>query len=154
MQAAHAIDKEKAYKTGAIALGALGAILAVKGKTVPAVVAGAGAYYAYKKSKDADNDRTASDVYPNSTRRSEDVRSRSTYPQNRRTESSRSESRRTESTRNDDVYGEDVYADDFPAQYPADDRSDNTYADSYPVDPGYIGLSQKSTGAQSKIVLK
>ncbi len=42
----------KDYKTGAIVLGALGVILATRGKTVPAVVAGAGAYYAYKKSQD------------------------------------------------------------------------------------------------------
>jgi hypothetical protein len=42
----------KDYKTGAVVLGALGVILATQGKTVPAVVAGAGAYYAYKKSKD------------------------------------------------------------------------------------------------------
>ena len=40
------------YKTGAVVLGALGVILATKGETIPAVVAGAGAYYAYKKSQD------------------------------------------------------------------------------------------------------
>jgi len=155
MQAAQATDKEKAYKTGAIALGALGAVLAVKGKTLPAVVAGAGAYYAYKKSKDADNDRTAGDVYPDSTRttrRSDGVRSGSTFPQNRRTEG-----RRTESTRNDDVYAEDGYADNYPTEdYSVEDRSgdDVFYADNYPNDPGYVGLSQKSGNAKTKIVLK
>ena len=56
MQAAHA-DKKKTYKYAAIGLGALGVYLGVKGKTLPAVVSGAGAYYAYKKSKDDDNDR-------------------------------------------------------------------------------------------------
>ena len=67
---------KKQYKIGAIAAGVLGAYYATKGKTVPAVIAGAGAYYAYKKSKDADNkyahrypdtnDRYArnGDVYP------------------------------------------------------------------------------------------
>ena len=54
MPSAHAATTtSKKYKTGAIVLGAIGAYMAVKGKTVPAVVAGAGAYYAYKKSKDA-----------------------------------------------------------------------------------------------------
>jgi len=47
-QAAHA-DKAKNYKYGAAALGVLGAILVAKGKTIPGVLAGAGAYYAYKK---------------------------------------------------------------------------------------------------------
>jgi len=47
-QAAHA-DKAKNYKYGAAALGVLGAILVAKGKTLPGVLAGAGAYYAYKK---------------------------------------------------------------------------------------------------------
>jgi hypothetical protein len=50
---AHAeTSTSKKYKTGAVVLGAIGAYMAVKGKTVPAVVAGAGAYYAYKKSKE------------------------------------------------------------------------------------------------------
>ena len=46
----------KDYKTGAIALGAVGVILATRGKTLPAVVVGAGAYYAYKKSQDRRDD--------------------------------------------------------------------------------------------------
>ncbi len=54
MPSAHAATTtSKKYKTGAIVLGAIGAYMAVKGKTVPAAIAGAGAYYAYKKSKDA-----------------------------------------------------------------------------------------------------
>ncbi len=48
-------DKAKTYKYGAIALGAVAAYMAAKGKTVPAAVAAAGGYYAYKKSKDAKN---------------------------------------------------------------------------------------------------
>ncbi len=158
MQAAHAADKEKTYKTGAVVLGALGAVLAVKGKTLPAVVAGAGAYYAYKKGKDAGNERTAGDVYPNSTRttrRSEGARSGSTLPQNRRTDRTR-----TESTRDDDVYTEDVYAqdvdaDEFPSQYPGEgDLSNDAYANNYPDDPGYIGLTEKSRDSKTAIALK
>jgi hypothetical protein len=56
-------DKSKTYKTGAAVLGALGAILIVKGKTVPGVIAGAGAYYAYKKSKDARNEDRYNERY-------------------------------------------------------------------------------------------
>lgn len=54
-QAARA-DEAKNYKYGAAALGILGAIFAVKGKAIPAVMAGAGAYYAYKKGADIQQD--------------------------------------------------------------------------------------------------
>jgi hypothetical protein len=48
--------KSRQYKTGALVLGAATAYFALKSKkTVPAIVAGAGAYYAYKKSKDLKN---------------------------------------------------------------------------------------------------
>ncbi len=58
---AQASSKEKLYKGGAVALGVLGAYFILKGKTVPGAIAGAGAYYAYKKSKDAARDNR----YPN-----------------------------------------------------------------------------------------
>lgn len=54
---ASAADKSKTYKAGAVALGVASAYFVLKGQTVPGAVAGAGAYYAYKKSKDAENDR-------------------------------------------------------------------------------------------------
>ena len=54
---AEAADKSKTYKAGAVVLGAASAYLIIKGKTVPGAIAGAGAYYAYKKSKDAKNDQ-------------------------------------------------------------------------------------------------
>jgi len=60
---AQAADKSKNYKTGAIVLGAASAYFILKGKTVPAVAAGAGAYYAYKKSEDAKNDYRYDDDY-------------------------------------------------------------------------------------------
>jgi len=124
MQAAHAADKKKTYKYGAIGLGALGAILAVKGKTLPAVAAGAGAYYAYKKSKDADNDRTAGDIYPDSTRRTQ---------------------RRADWTRRVERNGSDVYASRSTPSSSDVDRSESDYStDTYPDDPGYVGLSAKS----------
>ncbi len=48
--------KSRQYKTGALVLGAATAYFALKSKkTVPAIVAGAGAYYAYKKSKELKN---------------------------------------------------------------------------------------------------
>jgi len=59
----------KDYKTGAVVLGALGVILATKGETVPAVVAGAGAYYAYKKSQDRRHNYNYANRYPTSRSR-------------------------------------------------------------------------------------
>lgn len=53
---AHAADKSKKLKYGAIAAGVIGAYLLSKGKTVPAAAVAAGGYYAYKKSQDARND--------------------------------------------------------------------------------------------------
>lgn len=49
---AHA-DKSKTYKAGAAILGAASAYMILKGKTVPGAIAGAGAYYAYKKGQKA-----------------------------------------------------------------------------------------------------
>lgn len=46
-------DKSSAYKAGAIGLGVAAGALLLKGKTLPGILAGAGAYYAYKKSQDA-----------------------------------------------------------------------------------------------------
>lgn len=54
---AQAADKSKTYKAGAVVLGAASAYMILKGKTVPGAIAGAGAYYAYKKSKDAKQDQ-------------------------------------------------------------------------------------------------
>ena len=56
-------DKAKNLKYGAIALGAVGAYYLSKGKTVPAAAAAAGGYYAYKKSRDAEDARTDSNRY-------------------------------------------------------------------------------------------
>jgi hypothetical protein len=49
-------DKAQNYKTGAIALGVASAYYVLKGKTVPGAVAGAGAYYAYKKGRDIEKE--------------------------------------------------------------------------------------------------
>ena len=65
-QTAHAIDKADAYKAGAAVLGAASAYYVVKGKkTLPAVIAGAGAYYAYKKGRDIDRSNNDNNRYPN-----------------------------------------------------------------------------------------
>jgi len=57
MTPAHA-DKSKTYKAGAAILGAAGALMILKGKTLPGILAGAGAYYAYKQGQKAkDQDR-------------------------------------------------------------------------------------------------
>jgi hypothetical protein len=47
-------DKSDTLKIGASVLGAAAAVLAAKGKTVPAAVAGAAGYYVYKKGRDED----------------------------------------------------------------------------------------------------
>ena len=47
-------DKADTLKIGASVLGAAAAVLASKGKTVPAAIAGAAGYYVYKKGRDED----------------------------------------------------------------------------------------------------
>jgi hypothetical protein len=61
---AHA-DDSKTYKTGAAVLGAASAYFLLKGKTLPGAIAGAGAYYAYKKGQKADGEDRYGDLYPN-----------------------------------------------------------------------------------------
>lgn len=144
LNAAHAIDKADAYKAGAAVLGAAGAFYGVKGKTLPAVIAGAGAYYAYKKGRDADREDNAND------------RSR-----NRR------DNRNTNTNRRSDRGN--TYPDDY-SRYPADNGSyrypdSNRYPDNnrYPnnrgdvyaggydqyPDYGYNGLKQSKSNAKS-----
>lgn len=53
---AHAMDKSKKLKYGAIGLGVVGAYLLTKGKTVPAAAVAAGGYYVYKKSQKASDE--------------------------------------------------------------------------------------------------
>ena len=74
---------EKLYKGGAVALGVLGAYFILKGKTVPGAVAGAGAYYAYKKGKDANNDRYSENTYPADRYSSNSNSNGDTYPDGR-----------------------------------------------------------------------
>lgn len=57
-------DKSKSLKIGALVLGAAAVISAANGKDLPAAAAAAGAYYAYKKSKDAKNDEYSDNGYP------------------------------------------------------------------------------------------
>jgi hypothetical protein len=65
MTPAHA-DKSKTYKAGAAILGAAGALMILKGKTLPGVLAGAGAYYAYKQGQKAkDKERYGQYQHPN-----------------------------------------------------------------------------------------
>lgn len=69
---AQAVEKEKLYKGGAVALGVLGAYWILKGNTVPGAVAGAGAYYAYKKGKDVQNENRYDDYSYDYDRRNQD----------------------------------------------------------------------------------
>ncbi len=74
--------QDKLYKGGAAALGVLGAYFILKGKTVPGAIAGAGAYYAYKKGKEAKNDDRYSDNYYNNgnTKNGNNNSGNDTYP--------------------------------------------------------------------------
>lgn len=47
-------DKSDTLKAGAAVLAGAAAVLGAKGKTVPAIIAGAAGYYAYKKGRDED----------------------------------------------------------------------------------------------------
>ncbi|RYG70014.1 hypothetical protein EON80_08720 [bacterium] len=58
---AHAADKSKNLKYGAIGLGVVGAYLLSKGKTLPAAAAVAGGAYAYKKGRDEQRDNRNDD---------------------------------------------------------------------------------------------
>jgi hypothetical protein len=63
-QPAQAVDKSDAYKAGAVVLGAASAYMILKGKTLPGAVAGAGAYYAYKKGRKEDRNDDRYGQYP------------------------------------------------------------------------------------------
>jgi hypothetical protein len=148
--AAHADSKkEKTLKTGAVVLGAIGAYYAVKGKTLKGALAGAAGYYAYKKSKDAKNERSAGDVYPEDRygddRYGDDRYSDDVYPNDVRT--------RNTSTRNDDFAYEDAVTEDdvYPTGRTASTRNEHatrservTRQERYSDDLGYVGLDEKT----------
>lgn len=60
-------DKSDTIKAGAAVLGGAAAVLAAKGKTVPAIIAGAAGYYAYKKGRDEDRKKNDYPYYGQST---------------------------------------------------------------------------------------
>jgi hypothetical protein len=61
---AQAAENGKTYKTGAAVLGVLSAILVAKGKTLPGAIAGAGAYYSYKKGQKTQNQEQYGEWFP------------------------------------------------------------------------------------------
>jgi hypothetical protein len=145
--AARADDEKKSkdLKTGAVVLGAAAAFLILKGKTLPAAAAGAGAYYAYKKSKDIEN-QNQSARYPNERSDENRTAARDRYPADtslprgrtargpRRTDSSypNVDARYPDVDNSDDgSYGDDTNGD--TTTYPTDSGDDYAY------DPGYDG---------------
>jgi hypothetical protein len=86
-------EKEKNYKTGAAVLGAASALLILKGKNVAGALAGAGAYYAYKKGQEIKQEREqysdydvysqypGDDRYPDNSYPSNSYPEYSTYPE-------------------------------------------------------------------------
>ncbi len=141
---AHAIDKADAYKAGAAALGVLGAYYGVKGKNVPAIIAGAGAYYAYKKGRDADRDANNNDRYRN--RRSDN---RNTYPEDYNRYPDNGGYRAGNYGYPDNNYPDyNRYPDN---RYPSN-RNGDVYAggyDQYP-DYGYNGLKKSDSKSRAK----
>ena len=167
---AHAIDKADAYKTGAAALGVLGAYYGVKGKTLPAVIAGAGAYYAYKKGRDTDRENNR---YPNRNDNRNNRNNRrsdrgNTYPDDYSPYPTNGDYRngdynngdynngdyRNGDYRNGDSNNGDYRypANDYPDdnRYP-DNRNGNVYAGGYGQYPdyGYNGLKSSKSKAKS-----
>ena len=112
--------KSQQLKTGAIALGAIAGYFVLKGKTAPAAIAGAGAYYVYKKSEDEKNrygQNSTGERYPDDPYYAD--------------------------SRNGDVFPStsgDAFPGDNDGDYAAGDDShdDGAYA-SYPDDGGYDG---------------
>lgn len=130
---AQAKVSRKDYKAGAVALGVLGVILAAKGKTVPAVIAGAGAYYAYKKGQD-----THDSYYP-------------TYPDRRADASSsrdRYSNRYEDSSYNADANDRDVSYNDGDSRY---DASQNVYPDAALSSRNVRSQRAKTEVAQSEV---
>lgn len=104
---------EKLYKGGAVALGVLGAYFVLKGKTIPGAAAAAGAYYAYKKGKDADKERDRSASNSN-----DDYYSSSGDYYSDSSDNYYADNRNANDYDSDDYYGDDEY------------HSNNDYSDS------------------------
>ena len=147
---AHAIDKADAYKAGAAVLGAAGVYYGVKGKGIPAVVAGAGAYYAYKKGRDADRNENNNDRYRNRRDNRNDRTNRrsdrgNTYPD----DYSRYPANNGDYSNGDYRYPDNNRYPDYN-RYP-DNRNGSVYAGGYGQYPdyGYNGLNKSKSNAKS-----
>lgn len=105
--------KDKSYKAGAAVLGVLGAYFILKGKTVPGAIAGAGAYYAYKKSKEAKNDDRYSDNYYSDNSNADDYYAsrNDTYPDGSWSTPDANSSRTNDSENNNSGSSNDRYPD-------------------------------------------
>ena len=136
--AARADDEKKSkdLKTGAAVLGAAAAFLILKGKTLPAAAAGAGAYYAYKKSKDIENN-SQSARYPDGQSADNRTAARDRYPADTTLPRDRTARgpRRT-----------DTRYPNADARYPNADTSDTGYDGSY-SDDANADVATYSTGS-------
>ena len=132
--------KDKTYKAGAAALGVLGAYFILKGKTVPGAIAGAGAYYAYKKGKQAKNDDRSSDNRSSDNYYS-DASHSDNYPNNN----------------SDDYYADNYYSGDNDSNNydgswstPTANRSTNNRN----RDGGYSAIAPSKNNGNGSVVLK
>lgn len=135
--------KSKQLKTGAIALGALSAYYALKGKAAPAAIAGAGAYYVYKKSEDEQNryGDNSDERYPDDQY----------YSDNRNGDVFPSTAGDTIPTDNDgydigDIFSSGSTGDDY-ARYPDDDGYDGGFS-------GFSKNAKSNAKRELPVVLK
>lgn len=153
--AARADDEKKSknLKTGAVVLGAAAAYFILKGKTVPAAAAGAGAYYAYKKSKDIENDNRSA-RYPNERSAENRPSARDRFPddvslpRDRTSRDRTARNSRYPSTDSGDYGYDGGYNDDVNENldtYPTD------AGDDYALDPGYDGAYNGLTRGARKL---
>jgi hypothetical protein len=128
-------DKSDTLKIGATVLGAAAAVLAAKGKTVPAVIAGAAGYYAYKKGRDEDRKKNDYPYYGQAGTYPQYPANNSNYPSNNYP---------TYGSYPTNNYPTNNYpTNSYPANYPSYDYPSNSYPTyqqpaNYPsYQPGY-----------------
>lgn len=137
--------KSKQFKTGAIALGALAAYFALKGKTVPAAAAAAGGYYVYKKSQDEKNrygsngERYPGDPYYASNSNGD------VYPSG---DTSGAYNGNYSGSYNGDTNGDYASGDNFPAD---DNGAYASYPDDNGYDGGFNGFNKKAKNANRNL---
>lgn len=123
-------DKSDTLKIGATVLGAAAAVLAAKGKTVPAAIAGAAGYYAYKKGRDEDRKKNDYPYYGQAGTYPQYPANNSNYPSNNYPTYG---SYPTNNYPTNNYPTNNYPSNNYPANYPSYDYPSNSYpSNSYP----------------------